>query len=475
MRHAPRSRPHGRSSSSAETIEQLRFVESRAAAAYWDALGSVPARFPAKEATRIPAHWLTVGARQSVLSASPRKAVTPAHAVWNYAYAVLEAEARLALLAVGCDPVLGILHADRQSRPSLAYDLMEPVRPAVDAYVLDLLDRHTFTRDDVFETREGVCRLLPPLIGPITRTAARWRRLLAPHAEWLATAFAQAADRIPALPSAATASATVVLRRTPLSGANRRRATAHEGPAPTAVTAPADAPRRCRTCGIDLGTQQRRYCPTCLPQAVRDASVAGTETQRQLRAVGDDRRSTPERRAQARERAAQQAALEQTWEREAAAIPSPREYDETLGPQLRDVPAPAIRAATGLSTAAAKAIRAGRLRPHPRHWQALRALVTSLGSAERETWRTLPESVFTERLAPTLARLSAETLQAATGLSHSYCRRMRAGHHVPHRRHCARAPGDCGATSWMGRPVHGPGRRCDVAELQTGRSAGAHR
>jgi hypothetical protein len=32
---------------------------------------------------------------------------------------------------------------------------MEPVRPAVDPFLLDFLDRHTFTKADVYELLDG--------------------------------------------------------------------------------------------------------------------------------------------------------------------------------------------------------------------------------------------------------------------------------------------------------------------------------
>ena len=56
----------------------------------------------------------------------------------NYLFACVESEARLALLAHGLDPTLGVLHADQRNRDSLALDAMEPVRADVDAFLLDL-------------------------------------------------------------------------------------------------------------------------------------------------------------------------------------------------------------------------------------------------------------------------------------------------------------------------------------------------
>src|SRR5438094_5500149 len=124
----------------ATTLAEVRQIEPLAARAYWRAWQRVPVRFDEQDAKRRPRHWRHFGTRISPLTdPSPRKAVNPANALLNYIYAILEAEARIAAVAVGLDPVLGLLHADRPNRDSLACDLMEPVRTAVDRYVFELL------------------------------------------------------------------------------------------------------------------------------------------------------------------------------------------------------------------------------------------------------------------------------------------------------------------------------------------------
>ena len=45
----------------------------------------------------------------------------------NYLYAILEAQTRIALLTVGLDPGLGLLHADQTARDSLARMVSRPV------------------------------------------------------------------------------------------------------------------------------------------------------------------------------------------------------------------------------------------------------------------------------------------------------------------------------------------------------------
>jgi CRISPR-associated protein Cas1 len=59
--------------------------------------------------------------------------INPANAILNYLYAMLESEACLAVAALGLNPGLGFLHLDTTNRNSLACDLMEPIRPMVDA------------------------------------------------------------------------------------------------------------------------------------------------------------------------------------------------------------------------------------------------------------------------------------------------------------------------------------------------------
>lgn len=167
----------------AKNLEKLRIIESEAAVAYWAAWRGVPIRFARRDEGRLPDHWRTFGTRTSPLTGSPRSAANPANAMLNYLYALLEAEARIAALAVGLDPGIGILHADQRNRDSLACDLMEPARPEVDAFALELLRNRVFRASDFHETRQGICRVLPPLTHLLAETAPTWARYVAPIAE----------------------------------------------------------------------------------------------------------------------------------------------------------------------------------------------------------------------------------------------------------------------------------------------------
>ena len=167
----------------ADDFRGVRGHEAVAGRWYWKTLAQVPITFDRTMSRRVPEHWRRGGPRTSRASGfkGPRKAATPMHAAINYSYAVLETEARIALQAYGFDPALGIIHTDKRYRGSLAADLMEPVRPLADRVVLQLLG-DPLRGQDVYETREGVCRLGSALTKQLTLSSPELREALIPHA-----------------------------------------------------------------------------------------------------------------------------------------------------------------------------------------------------------------------------------------------------------------------------------------------------
>jgi CRISPR-associated protein Cas1 len=143
-----------------ESIPALRRLEAQAAAVTGRHGATVPIMFPKNDLNRVPEHWRTFGPRTSPLTGSPRLAASPANAMLNYLYTLLESEARLAAAALGLDPGLGFLHLDTPARDSLASDLMEPVRPSVDGYLLNWILEQPLRREWFFEQRDGNCRLM---------------------------------------------------------------------------------------------------------------------------------------------------------------------------------------------------------------------------------------------------------------------------------------------------------------------------
>jgi CRISPR-associated endonuclease Cas1 len=168
------------------SIEAVRLVESQAAKADWSAWRNLPVTLPRTDLPRVPDHWRTFGSRISALTGSPRLATNPPNAILNYLYALLEAETRLAAATLGLDPGIGAMHVDTPYRDSLACDLMEPIRPEVDAFVLDWIKQGPLPRNHFFEQRDGNCRLMASFALTLSQTASNWAHLVAPVAEWFA-------------------------------------------------------------------------------------------------------------------------------------------------------------------------------------------------------------------------------------------------------------------------------------------------
>jgi hypothetical protein len=171
----------------AETLEEIRHVEAIAANVYWNAWGEIEVPFVRRDAPRVADHWRAFEGRRSAVNVgTSRSATDPANTLLNYGYRLLEAEGRLACLAVGLDPGLGILHSDLKGRDSMVLDVMEAVRPVVDGYVLDLFKVRLLTKTDFAEDGRGVLRVLPPLTHRIAEAMPTWAQAFGPVVEHVA-------------------------------------------------------------------------------------------------------------------------------------------------------------------------------------------------------------------------------------------------------------------------------------------------
>ena len=168
--------------------------EGHAAAVYWEAWRTVSVQFPKSDLPRVPEHWRRFGTRRSPISGTSRRPPNPVNAILNYLYTLLESETRIAITALGLDPGFGLLHVDHSTRDSLVYDLMEPIRSAIDGYVLDWIKASPFKRAWFFEERDGCCRLMSEMTVKLADTAQTWSRQVAPLVEWFAEMLAATAD-----------------------------------------------------------------------------------------------------------------------------------------------------------------------------------------------------------------------------------------------------------------------------------------
>ena len=318
--------------------------------------------FPKNDLRRVPDHWRTFGTRKSPLSGSPRLAVNPANVILNYLYALLESEARLAAAAIGLDPGLGLLHVDSRTRDSLACDLMEPVRPQVDAYLLDWITRQPLRREWFFEQRDGNCRLMGSFAVRLSETVPTWARAVAPVAEWLARSLWSEMPK----PVREVAPATHLTQR-------HRRESRGSSPNPS-ETKPPRPQSVCRMCGTPIKPE----CSYCVPcgvavsrEGLRDVARVGRVSHTVARRTATKRRHDAARRS---------------WSPSShPAWLTDETYTRNIQPRLGTVTIPAISAALGVSEPYAADIRAGRRRPHPRHWQALANLVGVSPEAAQRT------------------------------------------------------------------------------------------
>lgn len=145
------------------SLDSLRGFEGAADRAYFGGLGGV---MP-------PALQFTGRNRRP-----PRD---PVNACLSLGYTLLHTLAVQACGVAGLDPLLGFYHRPAFGRESLASDLIEPLRPAVDLWVWELLRSRTL-RDDQFTQDNGAC-----LLGKAGRQTfyASWGDASKPWQRWL--------------------------------------------------------------------------------------------------------------------------------------------------------------------------------------------------------------------------------------------------------------------------------------------------
>ncbi len=136
---------------------------------YWGAFEGIPLKYKLSPARPIPEHWLSIGARVSPKTCrNGRFAIRPFHACLNYPYGCLESRVKRYCIAYRLDMDFPVLHGNsRMNRSSLIYDLMEPIRPCVDRLLYQFMAKTTLCVSDFFETRQGVCKVMPELASQI--------------------------------------------------------------------------------------------------------------------------------------------------------------------------------------------------------------------------------------------------------------------------------------------------------------------
>ncbi|WP_417533696.1 CRISPR-associated endonuclease Cas1 [Marinobacterium stanieri] len=113
----------------------------------------------------------------------------PVNAVLSLTYTLVHQDAVRQAKRYGLDPQLGFYHRTAFGRQSLACDLMEPVRPHVESWVVRLFNEGVLNKRNFTQSSQSC------LLGKTGRTefyaafdeaAQQWRRKLAAGAHWLA-------------------------------------------------------------------------------------------------------------------------------------------------------------------------------------------------------------------------------------------------------------------------------------------------
>ncbi len=385
----------------ADSIEAIRMTEAQGANCYWAAWErTVEVVFARKDLPRLPEHWLRFNGRRSLVNpGSPRSATDPCGAMLNLSYKLCEIEATLAIRRMGLSESLGVLHADMPGRPSFSCDVMEAVRPVVDAHVLELCAGPLRKRAFIEDVR-GVVRVLAPMSHWLAEAMPSYAVSLGPiveHAAGLVGASSPYDVKVPTVLSGAKHRAAARRRV----DAERQTVTAHPaaGIAPNRAGMRPPRPRRtrpsaspplplgsCRGCGGRLPVETNRatarteWCPNCvaerrgeigssLPEAARVAAERFAER------TGVLPTHTPDAQAARSASNVAQRMAEIAFVATERPTIDPEWYGATVQPLLAGFTLPAIAKATGVSTSAAAKWRAGRSTPHVRHWAALAELV----------------------------------------------------------------------------------------------------
>jgi CRISP-associated protein Cas1 len=408
------------------SLEDARAIEAQAAQVYFAAWPTRDVlRFVTNDLRRISPHWRRFDGRKSPIrgTVSNQRAATPLNAIINYCSRLAEIEATLAIVAVGLDEGMGLLHSDYPGRPSLSLDLLEVLRPEVDAYVFRLTSERTFRKADFHEKTDGHVRVLAPLSHELAEAVMPMcARAVAPHAEAVAHALL---DTVPGKTT----------KRRPLTSKGRG---AKGGLIVSAVRTPLP-PSVCRTCGTKLERADYQYCENCRSRVREDAAHKGRQAHQRAHSARlaeglSDPNHTPKAKALRGAAIGRRDAEALAWD---AAHPDVNVKPEDFGPireGLAMVRSSHVIKVTGLSEAHTAAIKNGRLVPHLRWWPIL-AELSGVDCPFDDTPNGLTLSWWQEVVGPALSQVTTTAVRQATGLSKSQAVKVRRGLHVPNPKH----------------------------------------
>jgi CRISPR-associated protein Cas1 len=136
---------------SSGSVQDVMTIEAQAARLSWGEGISIRWRDgPVPSQWKQP--WL---ARARIDTRAKRHATHPVNAALNAVFSVTAGRIAAYLFAQGAQPAIGYLHADKPGRFSLAYDAIEPLRPAIEASVFRFIGSNRFGANDFIRIRDA--------------------------------------------------------------------------------------------------------------------------------------------------------------------------------------------------------------------------------------------------------------------------------------------------------------------------------
>jgi CRISPR/Cas system-associated endonuclease Cas1 len=142
-----------------------------------------------REAGNVPRGWkLPYGLRRRMTGKTPKAATDPINSMLNLALAVAIGRITAALTARGLSPAIGIIH--NSLRWPLSYDVIEPLRPYVEAATFRFIERHKFAASDfVIENDTGAVKFFSPLINTFIAETALTQKAINAACDFLTSAL----------------------------------------------------------------------------------------------------------------------------------------------------------------------------------------------------------------------------------------------------------------------------------------------